>query len=199
MTISQTIDEAGSNTSSSTKEKAAEMFRRLGPEASAPFLDLLSKYREPARDVLQAVADGFNAAAKELGSREDGKVRKVAEQFTFGAEWIQQANSILKQDDGSTNIVDLIEREGARHPEAVFALSLIGGVVLGRIGRYTVEKTSIDSNPMSSTAAEPGPTLDEVATSCPIDTSTAEAPQPSSELEPQNNEKIDQGGSHGAA
>ncbi|MGE0173321.1 MAG: hypothetical protein AB7T49_11060 [Oligoflexales bacterium] len=185
MITSQT-DGVAFNNSSSAKQKAEEIFRRFGEEASAPFMDLLRQYKDPARDVLQAMVDGFNAAARELQNREDAKVQKVAEQFATGAHWLEQARTVL-DNENSENILDIIEKQGARHPEAVFALSLIGGIALGRLGRYSVEQ--VDSENVS-------------APSCPIESQglhTQEQPSiatadPLSEQTPNQ-----QGGRHGAA
>lgn len=122
-----------------------DRIKRIGEASATPFLDLLSKYQNSAIEVLETIEEGLNEAYEKLQVHPNETTRLVANQFSLGAKWLNKLHSSLKNGK-SEDLIDIIEREGNAHPEALFAMSVLTGLFLGRLGRYTAHVPSSDNS-----------------------------------------------------
>lgn len=122
------------------QDEIKDRMKHVGEAGAGPFIELLHNYRGNVLEVMDAIEDGLRAAHRKLSESGSKSTQLVANQFSSGADMIERLRGPVASGQ-KDDLFKMIESQGSDHQEMVFAASVIAGMIVGRIGRYSSQAT----------------------------------------------------------
>ncbi|MEX0799548.1 MAG: hypothetical protein WD025_08885 [Bacteriovoracaceae bacterium] len=130
-----------------TKELGKDKLQEYGREGLGPVMELFNRYGQEMVEYVKQIATGLEKGGQSLreenpseeGSKEAREL--TASWFEEGATFVNKLESQLNH-KSSDELLEFVERQGREHPASLFAVSMVAGSLLGRVGKHAYKTKS---------------------------------------------------------
>jgi len=148
-------DQPVSAAAQTVKQQASEVMDEVRTQTSSVAHQVRERVSEEARTQNDRLADGLRAMADELqqmaADRPNTPARSVVQRIAEGG---QQAAEYLSK-HGPDGVLEEVQEFARRRPGAFLATALVGGFVVGRLGKAVMTKPSSAQPPQQMSSAQP--------------------------------------------
>lgn len=139
---SEADDHAYVEKRSSIDPATLEKFKQVGQKGLSPLLSVFEKYRGDFQPFFNSLQTSLRAAVASLDKEDATSADKFLRQWLSETiNWLDTMKTKFEGKD-TKEFMAYFEEEAKNHPGAMFAISYVAGLVLGRLGRHLVMKKS---------------------------------------------------------